>query len=245
MMSAAASLPDLLDGRPVREVEPGLFSVLPVDAPGQRYDGRARMYDRVIGSRLYNRLAWGNSPGDYRAFARRAVQSSGSGWLLDAGCGTLLATADAYAAAPGRPVIAVDQSLDMLRRGRERLTHAAGTACGHVVFLQADLLDLPFRVSRFRTVLSMGMLHLFDALEPLLASLHGCLVPEGQLYLTSLVENGRVGDRYMRFLHRAGELANPRTTAELQRLLAQALGPGGTWSVRGNMAFASFGRMSG
>ncbi|HEU4885856.1 MAG TPA: class I SAM-dependent methyltransferase [Longimicrobium sp.] len=241
-MSAAASLSDLLDGRPVREVEPGIFSVLPADAPGQRYDGRARMYDRVIGSRLYNRLAWGTSPEDYRAFAGRAVASSASGWLLDAGCGTLLATAGAYAAAPDRPVVAVDQSLDMLRRGRERLAQAAGTPSGHVVFLQADLLDLPFRAGCFQTVLSMGMLHLFDTLEPLLASLRGCLVPDGQLYLTSLVENGRVGDRYMRFLHRAGELANPRTAAELQRVLEQALGPGGTWSVRGNMAFASFGR---
>jgi hypothetical protein len=48
----ATRLAELLDGRPAREVEPGIFSVLPPGTPEQRYDRRARAYDRMIGSRL-------------------------------------------------------------------------------------------------------------------------------------------------------------------------------------------------
>lgn len=158
----AGRLSDLLDDRPVRECGPGIFSVLPADTPGQRYDSRARTYDRMIGNRLYNRLLWGCSPEYCRAFARRAVASAPSGSLLDAGCGTLLFTADAYSAAPG-----------------------------------------------------------------------------GQLFVTSLVANGRFGDRYLRLLHRAGELAPPRDTAALERAFRQVLPGGFSYSVVGNMVFAT------
>lgn len=221
-----------------REVQPGILSVLPEGTPGQRYDGRARAYDRMIGSRLYNRLFWGSAPDEYRAFARRAVESSDSGWLLDAGCGTLLLTAGAYAAAPQRPVIALDKSIGMLQRARERLTEINPTASEHVVFLQADLLNLPFKPHSFRTVLSMGMLHLFDAPVPLVRSLDRLVEPGGHLFLSSLVTTGRFGDRYMRFLHRAGEIAAPRTADTLKRTLLDTLGPHIGWSVVGNMSYA-------
>lgn len=222
----------------MREVQPGILSVLPDDTPGQRYDSRARAYDRMIGSRLYNRLFWGSAPDEYRAFARQAVASSESGWLLDAGCGTLLLTADAYAAAPHRPVIALDKSLGMLQRARERLIEINPAASEHVVFVQGDLLDLPFKDKSFRTVMSMGMLHLFDAAVPLVRSLDRLVEPGGQLFLSSLVTNGRLGDRYMRFLHRAGEIAAPRTADTLKRALLDTLGPNLTWSVVGNMSYA-------
>jgi len=218
-------------------VQPGIFSVLPDETPGQRYDSRARAYDRLIGSRLYNRIFWGSAPDEYRAFARRAVESSRSGWLLDAGCGTLLLTARAYAAAPERPVVALDQSIGMLQRARERLAETSGGRSQHVVFLQADLLDLPFSEHCFQTVLSMGMLHLFDNVWPLVRALSRITQPGGHLFLSSLVANGRFGDRYLRFLHRAGEVAAPRTAAELERVLRDALGNDATFSVTGNMSY--------
>lgn len=236
-VQSVQSVLSVLD-RPVRELQPGILSALPDDTPGQRYDSRARAYDRMIGSRLYNRIFWGSAPDEYRAFARRAVASSDSGWFLDAGCGTLLLTAEAYAAASHRPVIALDKSLGMLQRARERLLEINPAASEHVVFLQGDLLDLPFKAHSFRTVLSMGMLHLFDAAVPLVRSLDRLVEPGGQLFLSSLVTTGRFGDRYMRFLHRAGEIAAPRTADALKRTLLDTLGPHITWSVVGNMSYA-------
>lgn len=235
---AAKWIEDVMaDGRPLRQLGDRTFSVLPDGAPAHPYDGRARAYDRMIGSRLYNRVAWGSSPAHYRRFARRAVRSAPGGWFLDAGCGTLLLSAAAYLATPARPIVVLDQSLGMLERARERVLGRGKRLPPHVVFVQADLLDLPFRPGAFRTVMSMGMLHLFADAGPVAAGLESLLLPDGGLFLTSLVENGRVGDRYLRFLHRRGEVAAPRTAATLESVLRGALRRPLAYSVTGNMAY--------
>jgi SAM-dependent methyltransferase len=239
---AAAWIGDVLaEGRTLRPLDDRLFSVLPEDAPVQPYDGRARAYDRMIGSRLYNRVAWGASPADYRRFARQAVQSAPGGWFLDAGCGTLLLTSEAYLAAPDRPIVVVDQSLGMLQRARERVLGGGRKLPSHIVFLQADLLDLPFQADSFRTVMSMGMLHLFPDAASVASALHSLVRPDGSLFLTSLVANGRLGDRYLRFLHRHGEVAAPRTALALETLLRGVLPSSLAYSVTGNMAYAVAG----
>lgn len=236
---AATWIGDVMDpARPLRQLDERLFSVLPEGTAGHAYDNRARAYDRMIGSRLYNRVAWGTSPADYRRFARRAVASAPGGWFLDAGCGTLLLTADAYLAAPTRPIVVLDQSLGMLQRARERVLGGGRKLPPQIVFLQADLLDLPFRPGSFRTVMSMGMLHLFPDVVPLVAGLESLLLPDGGLYLTSLVENGRLGDRYVRFLHGRGETAAPRASGALESLLRGALRRPLSYDVTGNMAYA-------
>ena len=236
---AAKWIQDVMaDGRPLRQLDEHLFSALPEGTAGHPYDGRARAYDRMIGSRLYNRVAWGSSPADYRRFARRAVESAPGGWFLDAGCGTLLLTADAYLAAPSRPIVVLDQSLGMLQRARERVLAGGKKLPPHIVFLQGDLLDLPFRPGAFRTVMSMGMLHLFADAGPLSASLESLLLPDGGLYLTSLVENGRLGDRYLRLLHRRGEVAEPRASAVLEAQLRAAVRRLLDYTTTGNMAYA-------
>jgi SAM-dependent methyltransferase len=106
-----------------------------------------------------------------------------------------------------------------------------------VILLQADLLDLPFRPGVFGTVLSMGMLHLFEEAAPVVAALGRCLRPGGSMYLTSLVESGRFGDRYLRVLHRAGEVAAPRDIGRLRAELAQGGLNEPRLNLEGNMAF--------
>jgi ubiquinone/menaquinone biosynthesis C-methylase UbiE len=125
----------------------------------------------------------------------------------------------------------------MLSRAAERLRKRTGSVPPNIVLLQADLLDLPFRPASFQTVLSMGMLHLFDDVEPILALLDDLVVPEGDLLVTSLVENGRIGDHYLRFLHRSGEVARPRSAAEFTRTATSVLDPGASISLTGNMAY--------
>ena len=239
---AARWIADVMqDGRTLHELDERLFSVLPEGTAGHPYDNRARAYDRMIGSRLYNRVTWGSSPAEYRRFARRAVDSARGGWFLDAGCGTLLLTADAYLAAPARPIVVLDQSLGMLHRARDRVRGTGRRLPPHIVFVQGDLLDLPFRPGSFRTVMSMGMLHLFADAGPLAASLESLLLPDGGLYLTSLVESGRIGDRYLRFLHGRGEVAAPRTADVLEAQLRASLRGPLEYSVTGNMAYAVAG----
>ncbi len=45
---------------------------------GGSYDRRAAAFDAMVGSPLYNRIAWGTSPDAYRTFAAQAVASAGT-----------------------------------------------------------------------------------------------------------------------------------------------------------------------
>ncbi|HZB45345.1 MAG TPA: hypothetical protein VE360_08885, partial [Pyrinomonadaceae bacterium] len=125
-MSAADILNEVVaGGRTPRPVGEGIYSVLPEDAGGHGYDRRAAVYDAVVGTEGYNRVMWGAARGAYEAFARRALAPGGGGLVLDAPCGSLLFSAAAYADS-GRRVVALDQSLGMLRRARARLSGLAG-----------------------------------------------------------------------------------------------------------------------
>lgn len=201
----------------------------------ERYDRRAAAYDLVVGSRLYNRVMWGSSPRAYAAFAERAVRS-GDGPLLDAGCGSLVFTADAYARA-ARPLVLVDRSAGMLRAARARLARAAGGRARDPVFMKADLRHLPFRSTAFSTVVCMGMLHLFDDAAGIVSALLRVARPDGQVFLTSLVAETAIGTRYLSLLHRSGEVAVPRTRDRLRSELDAAAGGGIEMTVEGSMAF--------
>jgi SAM-dependent methyltransferase len=240
-MNATDTLSEVVAaGRTPRPAGEGIYSVLPEGAGGHGYDRRAAVYDAVVGTEAYNRVMWGASRRGYEAFARRALASGGGGLVLDAPCGSLLFSAAAYAASGGR-VVALDQSLGMLRRARARLAESAGAVPEGVVFLQADLADLPFRAGSFDAVLSMNVLHLYRGDAGALVSNLGRLLKDGgRLYLTSLVRGGRlVGDSYLRLLHGAGEFVRPRSEEELRGLLEKSLGQKVACGTRGNMAYAT------
>jgi SAM-dependent methyltransferase len=237
-MAALNELQEVLaENRQVRLVEDAIYSVLPDASPKFHYDQRATVYDLVVSTRLYNALMWGSSPLDYVAFAHRAVVSDDKGRLLDAGCGSMLFTARNYLESK-RPIIAFDQSLAMLRRARRRLMKFAGFVPEHVLLLQADLNDLPFRPASFQTVLCLNVLHQFEDAAALIPQLKGLLRLGGDLYLTSLVANNRfVGDFYLNALHKSGEFVRPRSSLELKEMLDRALCQRLSYMTKGNMAF--------
>ena len=217
-----------------------IWSVLPPDTLGQRYDGRAKAYDALIGNRFYNAVAWGTSPVSYTAFAGTAAQH-GAGPMLDAGCGTLVSTAAVHAAS-GRLTVLVDLSLDMLAAGRDRIRALAGCVPDHLCFLQADITDLPFHDGAFGAVLNPGMLHLFADTDRVTRELARVTAQDGAIYMSSLVNDRWIGARYLALLHGAGEVAPPRGFAALtERLNAPLSGLASPVAMRreGNMAFAT------
>ncbi|MCJ2179202.1 class I SAM-dependent methyltransferase [Novosphingobium album (ex Hu et al. 2023)] len=238
-MTAPNFLEDLLAaGRTARLIEDGIWSVMPTDTVSQPYDGRARLYDHLIGSRIYNHLAWGTSPASYTAFAAEAA-NSGTGPLLDAGCGTLVSTASVHAVAR-RPTVLVDLSTDMLRAARGRLVKLAGRVPDQVVLVQADLTALPFRDQAFGSVLCPGMLHLFEDVEAITRQLARVADPAASIFATSLVAERWLGKRYLVALYRAGEVARPRQFTELTSRLNGAgsgLQPPIDARIEGSMAF--------
>lgn len=214
-----SSVAGLLDpGTPLRNTGEGILSLLPPGEAGQPYDRKAALYDALIGSRWYNRLLWGADRAEYAAFAGLALGAAPAGWHLDAGCGSLVATVAAYAAAPSRgvhrPSLFVDASIGMLRRARRRLGGTAGVAAAGVTLLQGDLRTLPLRTGGMRSALFMGMLHLFDdaGARAILSRIARALHRGASLHLTSLVLGRRMGDRYLRMLQHAGEVSGLRSS---------------------------------
>lgn len=230
-------VPLLQPDRSLRDVEGKVWSTLPDGTSTGSYDGRAHLYDAIVGSRLYNRLLWGARTDSYRAFARRAL-ADGSGPVLDAGSGSAVFTAEAYADV-NRPVVLVDRSLGMLNTAQGRISKPEeGELSTRRAFVQADLFDLPFRSGTFSDVLSMGMLHLFEAPTELVRVLLDTVASGGRLYLTSLVTDRAVGQQYLTLLHRTGEVAPPRSFAEVRATIEAASESGDVEAWReGNMAF--------
>ena len=240
---ASDELKDIVtEGYSVRLIEEDIYSVLPDASVPHHYDKRASLYDSVVANRLYNLAMWGISPRYYLEFAREAADSSADGMFLDAGCGSLLFTANIYASSD-RLIVALDQSLAMLRRARQRLRRLSGQVPKHIQLLQADLNDLPFRPKSFRTILCLNVLHQFADATGLVSGLNELLSKNGNLYLTSLVSNNRtIGDWYLEALYQMGEFVRPRNELELRRLFADAFGERIRYTAKGNMAFISLKR---
>jgi SAM-dependent methyltransferase len=206
---------------PFHQVEPGIYSVLPPGTSDRRYDLLAGFYDSVVGNPLYLRAIWDNSPADFRRFAAEALRGAKGGIYLDAGCGSLLFTGRLYRRHLHRPAVLVDRSLGMLRQARRRLEREGGLP-PNFILLQADLLDLPFRPGRFASVMCMGLLHIFPDPQLLVAGLEAQCAPGADLFMSSLVRAGRLlGDRYLALLERSGQIAAPRTEAQLLAALGR------------------------
>jgi ubiquinone/menaquinone biosynthesis C-methylase UbiE len=200
------------------------------DAPTDRYDRHARLYDRLIANRVYNRIMWGTRPADYAAFATEAA-AAGDGPLLDAGCGTAVFTAAVYAGC-AREVVLVDRSAEMLRRAQQRCNGAPAR------FVQADLLELPFERHGFATVACHGVLHVLDDPWAGLAALADQVAPGGALYASMLVsDRGGITPAYMRALHRRGEISTPRREADLAAAARELFGDGAAITRTGAMAW--------
>lgn len=187
-------------------------------------------------SRTYNRLAWSTTPDDYAQFADAAIASA-DGPLLEAAAGSAAATAELHARSR-RPTVLIDLSRPMLERAARRIAAAGDDenpkVPEHIRLVQADLLALPFPVHGFTTILGLGITHLFDDLPALVRALRAQLAPAGELHLAGLVTRTRRGRRYLEVLHRAGEVAGPRTAEELH----VALGQPAAFRTTGCMAYA-------
>ena len=236
----AALLTELLKpGRDAHLVEEDIYSTILDSTRKHSYDSKAAFYDLIVGNSLYNRFVWGDSPTNYSAFARKALTNSSDSVTLDAGCGSLLFTAEAYRASAGM-IVACDQSLDMLRRAQMRLARLPRDVRERVTLVQADLTDMPFHAKSFQTVLCMNVLHHCAGAGDVVRTLGSLLSDGGHFYLTSLVINSRlIGDWYLNRLHRLGWFASPRTSDELRELLNDATKSTVRVWTQGNMAYAA------
>ncbi len=197
-----------------------------------QYDSIGGAYDRVAGLGLYHRVFWGVSTKAYRDFAYRARKVCAEGLLLDAGCGSMLFTADIVNQSNGR-ALGADISGGMLRRARGKLREARDAN----ILAQADLLHLPFPSQAFDGVVSFHVAHVMSDLPGLLRELRRILKPGGRLFLTSVVLTGHLRDRYLYMLAKRGIMAEPRTRDELVAAVRDVFGAEPQCQLGGSMLF--------
>ena len=206
-------------------------------------DTRAAAYDRLVSMRWYSQIAWGVPPATHTDFIVRALTFETDGWALDVAAGSCLASASVYPKT-SRPLIILDRSLEMLRRGMGRLRQLSGAIPPHVVFLQADANALPFRSESMATVLCHGAFHVFPSPSAVCAEWSRVLGSGGFLYVSSLVRGRWLGDRYLGLLHSAGEVTQPRTPGEFAGFVEAKLEGSAQLEALGNFAYVSIRKAS-
>lgn len=220
----------------MEEVEEGIYSSIEFSKRASDYDRKVTLYDWLIGNPVYNRVIWGNWPKNYAHFCQEALDEHDNGVVLDAGCGSLVFTAKVYANAANKEIILLDRSLGMLKKAKERLIKLTGKIPNNIVLIQGDIFDLPFKNNVFDTVISVGVLHMFDNKKDLLDELRRVKKKNAKLYMTSLVANNWLGKKYMEELSKAGEVGRVYSSESLKNEL-DTLG----WKVdiqtKGNMVY--------
>lgn len=198
-----------------KKIDTDIYSVLDKYS-GAAYDKKAKMYEKLVSNRTYNKIIWGTSPDDYKRFANKAIASS-RGILLDAGCGGLIQTSDIYLKTINRCVL-VDNSHEMLKIAKQRLTGSSDRLAEHIKLLQADVFNLPFPNNTFDTVCSFGMIHLFNEKSEFINEVLRTLKNGGSFYFSSMTTKRRVSKLYMnqlRKINEFGELFSEEQTLSL------------------------------
>jgi SAM-dependent methyltransferase len=241
MNDARTALEQLAGGTP-REVEPHIFELSPPIGPAH-YDRIARIYDAALGTRAYNRILWKTTPARHRAFATSVFDSQTAGPHIELGCGSLLFTAHLYEHDRGRPVILVDQSIQMLRLARARIAGRSGKVPPHVVLARGDVRALDVTGNLATSVLAVFVLHVLDEPDALLRALDHVARPSAStIGLTSLHLAGGRGDVFLKLLHAAGELSVPRSRSTLDQLIAARIPGRAQVETDGSMAYITVTR---
>ncbi|MEP6493303.1 MAG: methyltransferase domain-containing protein [bacterium] len=243
MTDARAALGLLTGITSPREIDDDILELSPGTPRAAHYDRIAFGYDALLGATSYNRILWKTSPQRCRAFAHDVFHARTSGTHVELGCGSLLFTSHLYAEDRGRPIVLIDQSIEMLRRARRRVRSRAGAVPSHVVLARGDVRDLRVTHAGATTVLAMHVLHVVDDASALLAALASFARPTGStIGLSSIFLAGGRGDVFLRMLHAAGELATPRARHEIERLVGARVPGRMNVDVEGSMAFVTVGR---
>ena len=221
-------------------VEPGIFSVYAIgNSPGS-YDsiGAPLIYDLVACNRFYNRLMWGYSTKDYAVLCEDFLASSAEDWVLDLACGSLAFTAESYANCSKRPVVFLDQSIKLLRKGKARVERLMGKISENMFFLHADALQLPFKADTFHTIISLNLLHCLNDVRTVLKEIKRVISDGGNSAITTLVQCSRWNNRYLNLLAGSGALIS-RSLDELLSVFNE-MGMKVTPEMKGNLAFIRF-----
>lgn len=184
------------------------------------YDNHAKVYDNLVQNRLYNKIAWANTPDDYTSFCKKAIDNTVEGPIADVGCGSLCFTAQTYATQQKHDLYLCDLSHSMLQHGVERL-ESYNTSLSHITIVRANALELPFTDGSISTAFSFGLFHILPSANLLVKELHRILKPKGKVYITSLCNDRYISRKWLNMLYKKEKLAKPRSSDKVKQIVAE------------------------
>lgn len=208
----------LIFSKEIELLNDGIYEV--AGLPHGNYDAQAVQYDKLISSKLYNRLMWGNNPQDYADFNKQGLIQHRDGVIADIGCGTLSFSANVYANIRPSNLYLCDLSYEMLRIGKSRIDEKLDDET-NFTFLRADALHMPFIPESVDTLICIGFIHLLDDPAALVREFVRILKGSGKLYLTSLCNDRKFSARYLKFLHKKGHVSTPRNSTEIVHIIGE------------------------
>jgi ubiquinone/menaquinone biosynthesis C-methylase UbiE len=164
------------------------------DTVSASYDAIASRYDAYMTSsnvfmKVFDRIVWGLSDDlTYVDTILSYLPSQFNGVLLDVPVGTALFTCSLYAGFPNATIIAVDCSMGMLRKARNRFQQHN---LSNIHLLRADIVSLPVRDSVVDIVLSMNGLHAFADKQRSIAEMRRVIRKQGKLVACCYVKGVR------------------------------------------------------
>jgi ubiquinone/menaquinone biosynthesis C-methylase UbiE len=108
----------------------------------------------------------------------------------------------------------------MLKIGKKRIEVLNGNTSS-ISFLRADAFNMPFKDNSVQTVLSFGVLHIFDDPSGLILEFNRILKPNGQLSITCLCTDRKFSEKYLNFLHKKGHVSKPMGSMKIGRIIAE------------------------
>lgn len=219
----------------IKEIESDLFSALE-NTTGAAYDSKAKLYEKLVGSKLYNKLLWGTLPKDYTDFAEKAILNA-TGISLDIGCGGLIQTSAVYAKSKQNYIL-LDHSIEMLRIAKSRISNHCGKIPKNINLLQADAFQLPFENASFDNIMSFGMIHCFENKSEFINEALRVLKPNGTFYFTTMTSDRFVSKCYMNILRKQKEFGKPFSSQQILNLFAEKVSHIEHYK-KGNMLFIS------
>lgn len=196
-------------------VEENIFTTFK-DTLGSAYDRKARAYEKLVSSTLYNKIIWGTLPKDYTDFARKVISIS-TGASIDIGCGGLVQTSTIYSKST-QNFILLDNSIEMLKIAKKRLMSYSDKFPKNIELLQSNAFDLPFQNETFDNVFSFGLIHCFENKQEFINEVLRILKVNGKFYFTSMTSDRFISKCYMSLLRQQKEFGEPLTSKQTMNM---------------------------
>ncbi len=189
----------------IRLIDDNIFSSLH-NIQGSPYDNKARLYEKLVSLKTYNKIIWGTLPKDYIDFSEKAS--------IDIGCGGLIQTAGIYANVK-QEFILLDHSIEMLKIARQRLIGLCNKFPDNIKLVQADAFQLPFESDCFDSLVSFGMIHCFENKTAFINETLRVLKSDGTFHYTTMTSDRLISKLYISLLRRQKEFGEPLSSKQI------------------------------